>query len=138
MTSSPTLIERAAEAIGEIDLRDFPQLHDAPSHVLTDIARRYLARPENRRESENAKQWRAMARAALSIPESGEDAVKAERERIIDELRTHRCSHDGGFDMEMGPVGCDLLGRGETCVCLALFNIVSARGAEQKGEGEGE
>jgi hypothetical protein len=34
-----------------------------------------------------------------------------------------RCEHDGGFDREMGPIGCLL---GDKCVCAGIYPILSA------------
>jgi len=33
-----------------------------------------------------------------------------------------RCVHDGGFDREIGPIGCAL---GDKCVCIGVYPIVS-------------
>ncbi|OJY66400.1 hypothetical protein [Rhizobium sp. 60-20] len=41
---------------------------------------------------------------------------------------TARCEHDGGFDREIGPIGCDL---GDKCVCIGIHPIAS--GALQTG-----
>lgn len=36
---------------------------------------------------------------------------------------TSRCEHDGGFDREIGPIGCNL---GEKCVCIGIHPIARA------------
>lgn len=33
---------------------------------------------------------------------------------------TARCEHDGGFDREIGPIGCDL---GDKCVCIGIHPV---------------
>jgi hypothetical protein len=42
-------------------------------------------------------------------------------ERVRDE--TGRCEHDGGFDREIGPIGCSL---GDKCVCIGIHPIACA------------
>lgn len=34
-----------------------------------------------------------------------------------------RCIHDGGFDREIGPIGCNL---GDGCVCIGIYPLLSA------------
>lgn len=41
---------------------------------------------------------------------------------------TARCQHDGGFDREIGPIGCNL---GDGCLCIGLHPI--ARDALNQG-----
>jgi hypothetical protein len=41
-----------------------------------------------------------------------------------------RCAHDGGFDREIGPIGCYL---GDKCVCIGIYPLVaSARASLSK------
>lgn len=39
----------------------------------------------------------------------------------LSEMR--RCTHDGGFDREIGPIGCDLA---DKCVCIGVYPIVAS------------
>ncbi len=36
---------------------------------------------------------------------------------------TARCEHDGGFDREIGPIGCNL---GDKCVCIGIHQVARA------------
>lgn len=53
------------------------------------------------------------------------DLVKNQNGRLREALEkisgfTGRCDHDGGFDREIGPIGCNL---GDKCVCIGLHPI---------------
>jgi hypothetical protein len=63
--TNPTLIERAAEAMWTLDRKVKGDRWDTAKDRVRD-------------------EYRDLARAALSIPEAGEEAVRAEREAIAD------------------------------------------------------
>jgi hypothetical protein len=49
-------------------------------------------------------------------------------------MEMNRCEHDGGFDREIGPIGCSL---GDKCVCIGVFPLVAAaRAALSAKEGQ--
>lgn len=55
-------------------------------------------------------------------------SLAAENERlraVLDGLRKDmdRCEHDGGYDREIGPIGCYL---GDKCVCMPLYMKINA------------
>lgn len=41
------------------------------------------------------------------------------------------CVHDGGFDREIGPIGCDL---GDKCVCIGVYPLVAKAAAQSDFE----
>lgn len=52
----------------------------------------------------------------LSLNRAAWDAV----EDALSEMK--RCVHDGGFDREIGPIGCAL---GDKCVCIGVYPLVA-------------
>lgn len=55
-------------------------------------------------------------------------SILSERDRLRAALgtianETARCVHDGGFDREIGPIGCLL---GEKCVCIGVHPVARA------------
>lgn len=50
-----------------------------------------------------------------------QDSVAGWQDKVISSLRN--CVHDGGYDREIGPIGCDL---GDKCVCIGVANTVRA------------
>jgi hypothetical protein len=43
-----------------------------------------------------------------------------------------RCEHDGGFDREIGPIGCAL---GDKCVCIGVYPIIAKARAHNQADG---
>ena len=62
-------------------------------------------------------------------------ALKAENERLREALEkihgfARSCEHDGGFDRETGPIGCNL---GDRCVCIGYATVARAALTKQEG-----
>lgn len=54
----------------------------------------------------------------IDLIKSQNDQLRTALEKIAD--LTARCEHDGGFDREIGPIGCNL---GDKCLCIGLHPI---------------
>jgi hypothetical protein len=84
--------------------------------------------PEERcpRHPDDCTCWQVDLDKAKSIS-SEIEALRVENGEFRQALKkianfTARCEHDGGFDREIGPIGCDL---GDKCVCIGVHPIAS-------------
>lgn len=62
---------------------------------------------------------------AMDAVRSNGSALRAEAAETALHEALKRCRHNGGSDLEMGPVGCDLNLRGLPCECAAAFAALS-------------
>jgi hypothetical protein len=93
------------------------------------------------RDIESAKaaaqaDYEARIRSSLvspALPSRGElEEAQATISKLANEITAHhvaletvcrltsRCEHDGGFDREIGPIGCNL---GDKCVCIGIYPV---------------
>ena len=80
-------------------------------------------------------------RDALRLTVEVEQAKIAFRDKVIARLEARvtalekalrNCPHDGGYDRELGPVGCILAMNDQACVCAGLFAALSPIGEEKR------
>ena len=57
---------------------------------------------------------------SISLIQSQNDQLLNVADQALQAM--NRCEHDGGFDREIGPIGCYL---GDKCVCLGIYPILS-------------
>lgn len=55
----------------------------------------------------------------IDLIQSQNNQFKKLVEEALQAMR--QCAHDGGFDREIGPIGCNL---GDKCVCLGVYPII--------------
>lgn len=69
-----------------------------------------------------------------SVVTALQEEVSAAEQRLKEAMQVlDRCEHDGGFDREVGPIGCAL---GEKCVCIGVYPILTGQRAFIKEAGE--
>lgn len=79
------------------------------------------------------REQRARAEKAEATIASLTEQLAEARERLsqIADM-TRRCEHDGGYDREIGPIGCML---GDRCVCIGIHPVATlSRLEKQEGE----
>lgn len=96
-----------------------------PSHVVDEMDGIAIPdRMSDRLFTEDAANMEYIAAASPDVILS----LLSERDRLRAALgtianETARCVHDGGFDREIGPIGCLL---GEKCVCIGVHPVARA------------
>ena len=133
-SSRPIFIEADADSFGQIfaGLSDEEQVnvlrsiveHMKPHRMQWDYIAIALEKEENRDVRDDLSViFPAVheALAELSKLREENEQMRAALSKIAE--HTSRCQHDGGFDREIGPIGCNL---GDGCLCIGLHPIARA------------
>jgi len=119
-----------AERVATMHLREAEPLY--PASVVTALQEERLALIKHA-EVELQKLTDDYA-AEVEKRATAEARANAAEQRLKDAVKVlDRCEHDGGFDREIGPIGCML---GDKCVCIGVYPILTGQRAFIKEAGK--